>query len=68
MYADPAGKTSVSWYFNEQGTDVMVYTSPYCDFASNKLPQGKCNITGIVKRYNKKWEFIIRSIDDVEEL
>ena len=69
MYADPAGGTSVSWYFKEYtGTDVMLYTSSYCDFAAKILPQGKVNITGIVKRYNNKWEFIIRSLDDVEEL
>ena len=46
----------------------MIYNSPYCDFASKVLPQGKCNITGIVKRYNNYWEIIIRDENDVEEL
>ena len=56
VYAEPSGKTSVSWYFNEfKGTSIMIYNSPYCDFASKVLPQGKCNITGIVKRYNNYW-------------
>lgn len=67
-WADPDGKVSVSWYFNEQPATVMVYTSPYCDFADRKLPTGKVNITGIVKRYNNNWEFLIRSLDDVVEL
>ena len=67
-WADPAGKVSVTWYFNEQPTTVMVYTSPYCDFADRALPTGKVNITGIVKRYNNNWEFLVRSLDDVVEL
>ncbi len=67
-WADPDGKVSVTWYFNEQPTTVQVYTSPYCDFADRALPTGKVNITGIVKRYNNNWEFLIRSIDDVVEL
>lgn len=66
MYADPAGKTSVSWYFNEQPQSVMMYNSPYADFSANELPQGKVNITGIFKRFNNSWEIIIRSIDDVQ--
>ena len=69
VYAEPSGKTSVSWYFNEfKGTSIMIYNSPYCDFASKVLPQGKCNITGIVKRYNNYWEILIRDENDVEEL
>ena len=69
VYAEPSGKTSVSWYFNEfKGTSIMIYNSPYCDFASKVLPQGKCNITGIVKRYNNYREIIIRDENDVEEL
>lgn len=67
-WADPKGKASVSWYFNEQPATVMVYTSPYCDFADRALPTGKVNITGIVKRYNNNWEFLVRSLDDVVEL
>ena len=69
VYAEPSGKTSVSWYFNEfKGTSIMIYNSPYCDFASKVLPQGKCNITGIVKRYNNYWKIITRDENDVEEL
>ena len=69
VYAEPSGKTSVSWYFNEfKGTSIMIYNSPYCDFASKVLPQGKCIIPGIVKRYNNYWEIIIRDENDVEEL
>lgn len=66
VYADPAAKTSATWYFNEQPKSVMMYNSPYADFSATALPQGKVNITGIFKRYNNTWEIIIRSIDDVQ--
>lgn len=61
-----AGSGSVSVYFNEYPTTTMVYTSNFADFASNPLPQGRVNVTGILKRYNNSWELIIRSLDDIE--
>lgn len=67
-FSDPNGTQSISLNFNEQPSSVMIYTSPYSDFAGRTVPQGKCNITGIFKRYNDSWEIIIRSIDDVEEV
>jgi hypothetical protein len=67
-WSDPKGTKSVSLYFNElPGSNVMVYTSPYCDFAGSKVPQGKFNITGIFKNFNGKCEIIIRKIADVQE-
>ncbi len=63
---------STSWYFKEQpdgqSGGVQIYTSNYADFAAMKLPTGKVNITGVVKRYRDQWEFIIRSLDDIEEV
>jgi hypothetical protein len=46
----------------------MLYNSPYCDFAARTLPQGKVNLTGIMKRYDNNWEIILRSLDDVQEV
>lgn len=60
-----AGAGSVSWHLKEQSNDVIVYNSNYADFANVKVPTGKVNITGIIKRYNNQWEVIIRSLDDV---
>lgn len=69
IYADPTAKGSTSWYFNEfKGNKIMIYNSKYSDFATKKLPQGKCNITGIVKRFRDTWEIIIRDENDVEEI
>ncbi|MFB9897854.1 DUF5689 domain-containing protein [Hallella seregens] len=68
-YATPGGGGgSKSVYFNELGNSVMLYTSNYADFAANPLPTGKINVTGIMKRYNRTWEIIIRTLDDVEEV
>lgn len=72
-YANPgAGSGSKSIYFKTQrgktNRNVMVYTSNYADFAADYVPTGRVNVTGIVKRYNNSWEFIIRSISDVEEI
>lgn len=46
--------------------NIVVRTSTYADFAAEKLPSGKVNITGIFTRYNNKWQVIIRKASDVE--
>ena len=69
-FSDP--NYSTSWYFKEQPDGqtggVQIYTSNYADFAAKKLPTGKMNITGVVKRYRDQWEIIIRSYSDIEEV
>ena len=67
-FADPnGGAGSVSWTLNEQdGRKVIVYNSNFADFANAKVPTGKVNITGIIKRFNNQWEIIIRSLDDIK--
>ncbi len=68
-WSEPTGTSSVSLYFNEiTGSNTLVYTSPFCDFAGVTVPQGKFNITGIFKNYNGRCEIIIRKIADIEEL
>ncbi|MCH5306799.1 MAG: hypothetical protein J1E37_01865 [Prevotella sp.] len=63
---------STSWSFNEMQYDtqqsgaVVLYTSSYADFAANKLPKGRFNVTGVVKRYKDEWEFIIRDFEDID--
>lgn len=65
---DDAGDyTSVQLYFNEiKGTNTMVYTSTYADFANTPIPTEKMNLTGIWKVYNGKWELVLRSEDDIK--
>lgn len=67
-YSDP--NYSTSWYFKEQPDGqtggVQIYTSNYADFAAKKLPTGKVNIIGVVKRYRDQWEIIVRSENDIQ--
>ena len=69
-FADPnGGAGSVSWTLNEQdGRKVIVYNSNFADFANAKVPTGKVDITGIIKRFNNQWEIIIRSLDDIKSV
>lgn len=61
------GAGSISWTLNEQdGRKVIVYNSNFADFANAKVPTGKVDITGIIKRFNNQWEIIIRSLDDIK--
>lgn len=62
-----AGAGSKSWSLKEI-KNVIVYNSNYADFANAKVPTGKVNITGMMKRYNNQWELIIRTLDDVKEV
>jgi len=69
---------STSWLFNEvksvdnrgytEDGAVQLYTSSYADFAATKLPTGKFNVIGVVKRYRKQWEFIVRDLQDIQEV
>lgn len=62
-----AGAGSKSWYFNEiDHSTMLVYNSNYADFANAKVPTGKLDVTGIMKRYNNTLELIIRTLDDVQ--
>ena len=60
------GAGSVKWYFKEQNSNVFLYNSNYADFANAKIPNGKVDITGIIKRFNNQWEIIIRTLDDIK--
>lgn len=61
------GPGSVSWTLNEQDSrNIIVYNSNFADFANAKIPTGKVDITGIIKRFNNQWEIIIRTLDDVQ--
>lgn len=64
---DAGTQTSVELFFNELPVSTYeIYTSTYCDFANEPIPTGKMNLTGIWKRYNNKWELILRDLNDIE--
>ena len=59
--------TNRSVFYNGKnyGSDVVVRTSSYADFAAMKLPQGTGTIYGIATRYNNVWQILIRQTSDI---
>lgn len=56
------------------GSNIVIRTSSYADFAGEKLPYDEakeepivCNITGIATRYNSTWQILIRSSKDITD-
>ena len=45
---------------------AVVHTSVFSTFATEKLPEGEVNVTGVLTRYNTTWQLIIRTLDDIK--
>ena len=52
---------------DSHGNTLMVRTSSYANFASDILPEGKGNVTGILGRFRGTWQLTLRTIDDVAD-
>jgi hypothetical protein len=57
------------------GSNIVVRTSSYADFAAMKLPYDTvakaaipCNVTGIATRYNNTWQILIRKSSDIQQI
>lgn len=59
------------------GSNVVIRTSTYADFAAMKLPYKQvngitspaaCNLTGIATRFNTTWQILIRKTSDIEAI
>ena len=46
--------------------NVVLRTSTYADFANYPMPTGRVDITGVATRYNDTWQFLMRSINDIQ--
>ena len=73
----PQGESNTNRQMKQDGKDlgsnIVVRTSSYADFAGEKLPYDEtkkqpipCNITGIATRYNSTWQILIRNASDIE--
>lgn len=64
------GTASGGNYFSQQlreyGSNVIIRTSSYADFAAMVMPTAACNITGIATRFNSTWQIMIRKTSDIE--
>ena len=66
-FATPGSSGNKTVYFKSPvNSRVELYNSNYANFAADYMPTGKVNVTGVVKRYNSYWEFILRTADDIE--
>ena len=68
-----SGGNNVNRTLTGMGSNVVVRTSTYADFAAMALPYDTeakkpvpCNITGIATRYNATWQILIRKTSDIE--
>ncbi len=46
-------------------TNILFRLSTYADFATDTLPEGKLNITGVMTRFREDWQFMLNSLDDI---
>ena len=74
----PQGTSNTNRQMKQNGKDlgsnIVIRTSSYADFAGEKLPYDEakkepivCNITGIATRYNSTWQILIRSSKDITD-
>ena len=64
-FSEPGTSTSHDIKMSD-GTTITLRTSNYATFASEKLPEGTGNITGILTRYNNYVQLVISSLNDLE--
>ena len=63
---DPANTYSMDHDIRmPDGGKVKMTTSTSATFANEFMPQGTCNIQGIMLRYNNNWQMTLRSLDDI---
>ena len=67
-----SGGNYVNRYLTGMGSNVVVRTSTYADFAAMLLPYNSeakraqsCDIVGIATRYNSTWQILIRKTSDI---
>ena len=63
-----SGGNYFSQSLKEYGSNVIIRTSSYADFAAMVMPTTACNITGIATRFNSTWQIMIRKTSDIEVL
>ena len=61
-----SGGNYYSQQLKEFGSNVIIRTSSYADFAAMVMPTGAVNLTGIATRFNSTWQIMIRKTSDIE--
>ncbi|WP_339888736.1 DUF5689 domain-containing protein [uncultured Flavobacterium sp.] len=50
---------------DEFGQTIIVRVSEFANFASNSIPSGSGKIRGVLTKYNNDYQFMVRTINDV---
>lgn len=66
-FADPGSSGTSHDIKMSDGTTITMRTSGYADFASEILPMGTGNITGVLTRYNSTVQIVINNLDNLED-
>lgn len=51
---------------NEFGQNVIIRVSEYANFAGNQIPSGNGKVRGVMTKYNNDYQFMIRTMNDVQ--
>lgn len=65
-FSNPSSATSRDIKMKD-GTTITMRTSNYAKFASEILPSGTGNVTGILTRYNNTVQIVISSLGDLQD-
>lgn len=69
MFYDPSlnsiGGATNHLITDEFGQTIIVRVSEFANFASNAIPSGSGKIRGVLTKYNSDFQFMIRTINDV---
>ena len=60
-----SGGNYYSQQLKEYGSNVIIRTSSYADFAAMVMPTEACDITGIATRFSSTWQIMIRKTSDI---
>jgi len=66
-FADPGSSGTSHDIKMSDGTTITLRTSGYANFASEILPMGTGNITGILTRYNNTVQIVINNLNNLED-
>ena len=51
---------------NEFGQNVIIRVSEFANFAGNQIPSGNGKVRGVMTKYNNDYQFMIRTMNDVQ--
>jgi len=66
MNASPTWTATNHYITDVDGNSIILRASQYATFANDLIPSGNGKIRGVMTRYNSDYQFMIRTLDDVQ--